>query len=468
MQMNWRLLTAINAAIALVTVCAVIYMVTRSPGPKRASRESTRTRSETNTNSTSTRPDEQAGKKISIESPEDLTNARVDDLGAVPAVELTELMRRATPEQLAALAAKFNDAPTDARTLGGMAVFFQNWAELDPQNALIGAFKLNDVTFRKLAARAVVNSISPSAAPGLIDYLTKHPDKDLMSECKEWFLGQLVESWSNLDPEASSKFMDDLGDTKNELNIPVRNEIAYNWATLNPSAALDWIGKQKGKDFVDLTNLYDAAIRGWCLKDLNAAATYVRQHLDEPVGADSVSSVAQALFDHNVDDATSWIGRLPNGDQRTEAESTIARTWSQKDPAAAAKWLTTLPASEQTDLVRTIARNWIQANWQEASQWIGTLTGDVRDTALVSAVNRDGATEAESLSLAFSIGNPEMQDTTIENVIRSWSYRDPDAAENWVKGNGLSPERQQKLLSVISESRAAATEATNERVIITD
>lgn len=464
--MNWRLLTAINAAIAVVTVCAVIYLVTRSPAPKRTSRGSAQTRSEPN--STSTRPDERAEKKISIESPEDLTNARVDDLGAMPAVELTELMRRATPEQLAALAAKFNDAPTDARTLGGMAIFFQNWAQLDPQTALIGAFKLNDVTFRKLAARAVVNSISPSAAAGMIDYVTKHPDKDLASECKEWFLGSLVESWSNLDPEASSKFMDDLGDTKNNLNIPVRNEIAYNWATLEPSAALDWVGKQKDKDFVQLPELYDAAIRGWCLKDLNAAATYVRQHLDEPVGKDSVGSVAQALFDHNIDDATSWIGHLPNGDQRNEAESTIAGTWSQKDPTAAAKWLTTLPESEQTSLVSTIARNWSQSNWQEASQWIGTLTGDVRDTALVSAVNREGATEIESLSLALSIGNPERQDNTIENVIRNWSYRDPDAAENWVKGNGLSPDRQQKLLSVISESKAAATEVTDERVITTD
>src|SRR5438067_5141307 len=332
MQMNWRLLTAINAAIALITVCALIYIVTRSPVIKRASRESARTRSESN--STSTRPDERGERKISIESPEDLTNTRVDDLGSVPAVELTQIMNRATPEQLAMLAAKFNEAPTDSRTLAGMGIFFQNWAELDPQAALIGAFKLNDVTFRKLAARTVVNSISSSAAPGLIDYLTKHPDKDLMPDCKGGFLAALVNSWANLDPEASSKFMDDLGDTKNDLNYSVRNEIAYDYASLDPSAALDWVGKQKDKDFVQLPDLYDAAIRGWCLKDLKAAATYVQQHLDEPVGKGSVESVAKALFDHDIEDATTWIGRLPAGEQRSKAETTIAQSWVEKDPVA--------------------------------------------------------------------------------------------------------------------------------------
>src|SRR5205814_58589 len=79
-------------------------------------------------------------ERARIEALNDLSQARVDDLGAVPAIELTQIMRRATPEELAALAYKFNEAPTDARTMGGMAVFFQDWAEIDPKAALIGAF----------------------------------------------------------------------------------------------------------------------------------------------------------------------------------------------------------------------------------------------------------------------------------------------------------------------------------------
>src|SRR6516165_8137261 len=142
--MNWRLLTTINAIIALVTVGAVLFDLTR-PRTKHSSNQ----RQETfQSNAVSNQPEKPADTNR-IESVDDLANARVDDLGAVPAAELTELMRRATPEQLAALALKFNEAPTDARTFGGMGMFFQAWAQLDPGTALIGAFRINDVAMRK-------------------------------------------------------------------------------------------------------------------------------------------------------------------------------------------------------------------------------------------------------------------------------------------------------------------------------
>lgn len=462
--MNWRLLTAINAAIALVTVCGVIYLVTRSPATQQSRANQRQTASES---SAGIKQPEAQERKVHIESVDDLTNARVDDLGAVPAVELTELMRRATPEQLAALAAKFNDAPTDARTLGGMAIFFQNWAELDPQNALINAFKLNDVTFRKLATTAVVGSASPSAAAELIGYITQHPDKDLSEECKDRFLNPLIDNWSTLDPEAASKYMDEVGDTKNNLNSSARENIAYNWASLDPSAALDWIAKQKGKDFVDIVSLHDAALRGWCLKDLAAAATYVQQHLDEPVGKDSVESVAKALFDHNIEDATRWIGRLPAGEQRGRAETMIAQSWVDKDPVGSSKWLATLSESDQKDVVGTIVRGWAAQNWPETSRWVETLTGDVRDYAISNAINmnREGTTESDSLTLALSIRDEELRTTKIYEVVQGWGYNDAQSAEAWVRNSPLSSEEKEHLLSQISEirkntSEAAAAEAT--------
>src|SRR5256885_8422547 len=263
--MNWRLLTAINAAIALITVGAVTFVVATRPRDEHA-----RTKVQSNLkNEQNQRAEREA--KARIEALDDLSQARVDDLGAVPAAELTHLMDRATSDQLAALAFKFNEAPTDARTLGGMAVFFQAWAKLDPKNALAAAFQLKDITFRKLAAITVVNSTSPSSTPELIAMLTEHPDKGLLSECKNNFLDPLISSWSSLDPEAASKFMDELGDTKSSLNSRARNNIAYNWGTLDPDAALEWVRKQKDKDYLDPSYLYDQVIRGWCFTDLGAA-----------------------------------------------------------------------------------------------------------------------------------------------------------------------------------------------------
>ena len=327
-EMNWRLLTTINAIIALVTVGAVIFDLTRTrAGRSRSEPPQTTVQS----NPVNNQPEERADY-TRIESPDDLANVPVDDLGAVPAAELTELMGRAAPEQLAAMALKFNDAPTDARTFGGMAVFFQAWSELDPKGALIGAFRINDVAMRELAARTVVNSVSPSAASQLIAFLREHPDKDLIKESKNEFLGSLVSSWSLLDPEAASRFIDGVGDTKNSLSYNARGNIAYNWATLDPSAALEWVAKQKRKDFVDPADLYDSVIRGWCRKDISTASAYVAQHLDEPAAGQFASSLVTAMFNQNVNEARNWVSQMPAGDPRNEAESTIASLWGCERP----------------------------------------------------------------------------------------------------------------------------------------
>ena len=458
--MNWRLLTTVNAIIALVTVGAVIFDLTRSrPARSRSEHQPTTLQSNSAHNQS-----EERTERNRIESVDDLANARVDDLGAVPAVELTELMRRATPEQLAAMASKFNDAPTDARTFGGMGVFFQAWTELDPKAALVGAFGINDVAMRELAARTVVLSVSPNAAPELITFMRDHPDKDLMVYCKNEFLARLLSNWSQLDPEAASIFIDELGDTKTNLGYNARGDIAYNWATLDPSAALEWVAKQKGKDFVDTGDVYNEVIRGWCRKDISAASAFVAQHLDEPDAQQNASSVVAAMFDHNIDEATGWVSQMPAGDPRGRAEYTLVSAWAEKDPSSAQKWVATLPANEQTEVVSTIANNWVDTNWPDASRWIDTLTGDVRDRALAVAVNREGATRVDSLSLALSIGNEEMRNSALENTIRNWAATDTNAAEAWVKGSPLSSEQRDHLRSVISETQQNAAEV--ERVII--
>lgn len=449
--------------IALVTVGAVIFDVARPRSEKSPNQRRQLTSQSNSANSQSSSADDKAEErnKVRIESVDDLANAAVDDLGAVPAGALTELMHRATPEQLAAMALKFNQAPTDARTFGGMAVFFQAWAQLDPNAALIGAFRVNDIAMRKLAARTVVNSVSPSSAQELIANLTAHPDKDLIDECKNEFLGALISSWSLLDPAAASRFVDDSDYAKNRLEYRTKTEIAYNWATLDPSAALAWAAKQKTDDY-----LSDYVVKGWCRKDINAASAYVLQHLNDPAATQFASSVVTAMFDQSVEATTDWISQMPAGDPRSDAEMRFASLWAAKDPRSAATWLATLPANEQTNVIGTIASNWVETDWPEASRWIATLTGDPRDEALAVAASREKATPGDSLSLAMSIGKEEIRNNVIENVIRNWAATDPNAADTWVKAGPFSDEQRDHLSSVISEMRRLTAEGGP--VIITE
>jgi hypothetical protein len=462
--MNWRVLTAINALIALITVGAVIFDLTRTGQGVRSRTENRQTSRQSGSAADQREPRD---KQVHIESVEDLTNARVDDLGSVPAVALTELMRRATPEQLMAMALKFNEAPTDARTFGGMGVFFQAWTELDPKAAISGAFQMNDVGMRRLAARTVVWSASPHAAPELINFVKDHPDNDLKDECQGEFLGNLVSIWSQLDPGAASSYLDQLGEVKNDdgfLSHKARGDTAYNWATLDPSAALEWVAKQKNNDAVDSSDLYDNIIKGWARNDISSAAAYVRQHLDDPDIGNNVSSLVAAMVDHNLEEATDWVGKLSAGDPRDQAESKLISLWSAKDPASAAKWVASLPVQEQASLSRTITNYWMESNWQDASRWIATLTGDARDEALVAATNREAATQYDSLSVALSIGNEQTRNDVIERIIRGWAAADVSAAQAWVSGSPLSTEQRDHLRSVISEVQQNTAEV--EHVII--
>lgn len=256
--MNRRFITMINAGIALIVVSAVILDVIRG-GLWRAARQ--RLTSESSTNQSREKTD-----SISVEPADDLTDARVDDLPAVPAAHLVGLMRRMTPEERTAMALKFNDAPTDARTLAGLGVFLQAWTEIDPKSALAGAFRMTDVGTRKLAANTVMACVSPSESADLIAFLAQNPDKDLLAECKSEFPSQLIGRWSNIDPEGAAKYLDGLGNAENIMGTKAREDIAYNWATLDPSAALHWIEKQEKNPSVSMTDLYMDVLQGWCLK----------------------------------------------------------------------------------------------------------------------------------------------------------------------------------------------------------
>ncbi|MBO0696273.1 MAG: hypothetical protein J2P56_09265, partial [Verrucomicrobia bacterium] len=304
----------------------------------------------------------------------------------------------------------------------------------------------------------------------LIAFLTEHPDKDLANESKNEFVGTLVSSWSLLDPEAASRFIDGMADAKKSsgygLSYRAKSDIAYNWATLDPSAALEWAAKQNGKNSAFAFDLYDGVIRGWCRKDTTTAAAYVAQHLNDPNVANTASSVVTAMFDQNADEARDWISQMPAGGPRNDAEMTFASLLAEKDPRSAANWVAALPPDEQANVIGTIARNWVETNWPEASRWIATLTGNARDQALAVAAHRENATPVDSLSVAMSIGEEQTRNNVIESVIRNWAATDPNAADTWVKAGPFSDEQRDHLSSVISEMRQQTAEG--ERVIITE
>jgi hypothetical protein len=445
--MNWRWPTFVNAAIAFVTVSAVCFDVFRAPHRGATARQTTMTESAKSHRSRAYHFTESAMG--------DISDARVDDFASVPPSEFYEVLLRATPAEIAALALKFNELPNNGHTVGALGMFFQAWAELDGPSALEGAFRIKNVGLRRMAADTVLHSASPAASPELAAFLKARPDKDLMAFCKNQFLDTVLDRWATIDPVGAAKFLEDIGDTKNPLVFSASQNIAFTWGSLDPVSALTWIEKQDSQDPGSLLN---SVISGWSKNDAAAAGAYIIQHLDGPGASEAVSSVASAMLDQDPQSATSWLNNIPPGEARMNAERRLAAEWAQKDPLAAAQWAENLSKDESSAAVNTIAGVWTANNWTETRTWLATLSGDFRDAAITGAIG-DYQTDippTESLPLALSMIDKEGRIAIVRNIIRQWAGNEPQLAESWIRNSTLSREEKQELLSldVFSPERA--------------
>jgi hypothetical protein len=193
--MTSRTITILNAAIAVVTVTAVtLDLQSRHRDHVRAT--------------SAARPSSRANG-LSKDRPHlynDVIDVRVDKLSSVPPSELYEVLMQATPEEIAALALKFNNLPPDGPSIGSVGMFFQAWAEIDGLAALEGAFRINDLQLKRMAAGTVIGSVSPALCADIAARLRNNPDPALLTESRGTYLDMLLERWAFVDGPASAKF----------------------------------------------------------------------------------------------------------------------------------------------------------------------------------------------------------------------------------------------------------------------
>ena len=341
---------------------------------------------------------------------DDLTEMRVDDLAVVPPTELYDILLRASPEQIAKIALKFNDRPSNSHSTGAIAIFFQAWAELDPAHALEGAFRLKDARQRTDAVNVVTGSASPGAAPELAKALADQPDDDSLFIPKGRFLRGLVEKWAWVDPSAAARFLSEVKGLDDQFRLSTAGDIAHAWASVDPSAALAWIDQLGKSDSAKLEVLFGEAIDGWFQSDPNAATRYLSEHLDSPGSVRAASVITGILFKERSDAATEFLQNLPAGETKETVENKFGTYWAGKDPVAAAHWLENLPEKEQSVVVDGIAGSWSTKDWPAASKvggWAKPAT--FRDSAVAAVVNRApaGVSPPEYLPLVLSIKDSE-------------------------------------------------------------
>jgi hypothetical protein len=453
----WQVATLLNIAILLVTVTVAFFTWSsvargRSDGRWTAANQFGAPRTGFN------------ARHNSESLPLNIAEARVDDFGTVAPAEFYEVLLRATPQELAGLASRFNELPNNSRTMAAVGMFFQAWAELDGKSALAGAFQMRDVGVRRMAANTVVHSASPSISPDLAAYVVAYSGKDFTDDNRYDLLDSIVSRWADLDPAAAANFLETIPETAGEMRNNTGSNIAFSWGTLDPDAALQWVQRQTSNPEI----LFNSVVNGWSKSDSDAAGTYVIQHIDQPGAFEAASSVALAMLNEDPNKAARWLRELPSGEVKANAERALASSWAERDPLEAAQWAEGLELEDRVTAAGTIANLWKSRNWEEARAWLGTISGEFRDAAIAGALNFDyqgQISPAEALPLALSMMDRQNRNSVVQNVIQRWGSDQPQAAIDWIQSSPLSKEEKQDLLSldVFKEQRPQRAERMRAR-----
>jgi hypothetical protein len=436
--MGWPMFTVLNVAISLVTVITISWFEFSRPAPPLVA--TTRVEQRENTAA----PNGLFSSSESLSN--DLTKIRVESFASVAPAEFYEILLRATPEQIAALAMQFNQLPINSRTGGALGMFFQAWAELDGKAALAGACQIRDAQLKRSAINTVIHSMSAMIAPDAATFLRNYHDPTLPSDFRNECMDAAISRWADLDPAGAAMFFEQSDLSNNPLAANTRNNIAWAWGTIDPEAALAWIQSQSNSEYSE--NLFDSVLTGWSRNDAAAAMAYVAGHLDRPGATDALASVVIEVFNRDPITAANWLRQLPNGDALFNAEQRLASAWASKDPAAAAQWVQQLPLDDQTAALLTVARLWAVQDWDGTRTWLNSLSGDARDVAVSGAVTYTSVPPTETLPIAMSIVNREARIHTVQDIVASWAATDRDAAASWVQGSGLTREEKQELLGL--------------------
>ena len=400
------------------------------------------------TNSVGSAPASVSNDSRKSDSSDHTTNAERDkvilgNIATVPFQELYGVLSNRSAQEMAEVARQLNDLPPGRDTKNKINAFFTAWAHLDAKAALASAIALKTVEAKSLAITAVIRGADAIAASSLAMTLNQMPADTVSASEKARFLNSAVSKWSEFDPVAAAKFIDENPLHDREF-FGARMTIAQNWAATDPAAALAWVQAQGDARETRMT--MSGVIRGWWENDPRAAEAYVAAHFDT-LGPETVVGITSELYRLDPERAKDWANGLPL-EARRNADSFIGMRMVDSDPKAASDWAASLPDDVRPRTLESIIAKWSRNDLQAAGQWINDRSGIVRDEAL-SAYSSSMAFKdpAAALTVAATVADPKIQGATIDRIVSGWMRRSPNDATAWIQNSALADSEKARLLA---------------------
>lgn len=384
---------------------------------------------------------------------------------------------------------------------------FDAWANFDPKAASAEALALPAGTIRSRNLGNLVQTISQHDVPAALHLIEQIPagetrNNAVQSVVAQWAINDpaaaaayaaalppgnaatsallgVASQWARKDPRAAATYFTALP-PGHSRNAALR-DIAGIWADTDVGAALALVDRLPDAEMK--RDAQSDVVSRWAQKDPHAAADYCIKkplHLDEN-GSGPLAQVLQEWAAHSPEQALAWVRQLRDGKVRgnllgrivyrmastdpeeaarlvmqlpvayqLDAASEVSSRWSRLDPAAAAVWVVQLPEGQARSWAhRNIASQWAALDPVKTVSWIESLPASDSHDAAVQAY-AEAVRHADPVgasTLASTIADPKIRDTTLAGIAYEWLRTDKKAAVKWIgESTAMSAEMKQSVL----------------------
>lgn len=346
-------------------------------------------------------------------------------------------------------------APIAALALGGAAGFIAGKnlsSDNDPSQSTEDA---------RGARRSVASSSSSSQADragGRTGIRVKSAKEAMGLPGQNNRLQALMDYYASLDPSQFEEEAKKLEDLPWSERIMVGYLLFARWGEEDPTAAMAYT---KTMGFAGMF-VRGTVMQSWASKYPQDAAQYYKDNPSEfrmggmmggrrGRGGSTAQIIATEWARQDSAGAMVWAQSLEGRDQR-EAMRGIFSQAAKEDPAKAATMLASITDEDaRQDAQNTIAREWGGQDWDAAQKWISGLPADQQSEATARAIRGLADQDPKLASTKImSIPEGEERDDAVESIARRWGNEDPAAAAEWVMKNGSEEAQVDSIGRVVS------------------
>jgi hypothetical protein len=333
---------------------------------------------------------------------------------------------------------------------------------VEPNPVEVGGEGTNDWT--RLAALPHSPATDKTAEAALEKLAESDPARALTLALRErnrrrrtdW-LYAVLRGWAKVAPDAATAWLQTLPFNEREG----AEGAVMDGAAGNPAGA---VGLAKNLVLGDPNNARSHAnqlLRALSQNGEYEAGVGFAAELPEQVRAEMLGTAFQYWAEAQPERALGVALKLPAGEMRKSALDAAISGWAVGDPASLAEFALTLHSTgDRTEALQTAMREWVQQDPKTASDWIDKFDPKPEFDAGAAAVALQPDILAKhpdiAASWAESITEPSLRSSTLVNVLREWSSKDPAAALSYAKASSsLLPVDLTALLHELAARPAA-------------